>query len=111
MNAIRAIVALSIVLSACSEVQTRDPTFVPPAQREELRMAWSASIPAMWSEVALSAEERNVLFVDLRLAVSLGPKDYDAACAVAVQTTSRHLPDSIPRRIRLIREWRVIGLC
>src|ERR1700752_3561401 len=108
MKAIRALAVFSMVLVACCGAPSREPTFVPPVKREELLTALTASIPTMWSEVALLATERNVLVIDLEVAAPLGSKDFDMVCSASVQTTSQHFPDAIPPQIRLVQCWRGI---
>ena len=104
--------ALCLLAYACAATAQRDPTFVPADQLQALQAALAVDIPALWSEVSFAAPaERDVLFVDLRLAPQLSSKDFGTTCSAATKSVARLVEPNIARKVRLIREWRVIHVC
>jgi hypothetical protein len=105
-------VAFGLASSACMANEMHVVTFLPPEQMQRIQTSLNSSGPGLWSEAQLAAEgDDKTLIVDVRLAAALGAKDIGRVCQAAAKALSTSLEASTPRKIRIIREWRVIHEC
>jgi hypothetical protein len=84
---------------------TQQPT-VPISSETSAKLGENLRSSALWSAVEI--RERPSLTIDLRLAQGQSQQE---ACDAALQTVSGILPPETPRKVRLIREWRVLRDC